>query len=48
MVRGRVGLDCGARVRLGFSYRVLGCRKCTSGEARSKGEARPKGKAIST
>ena len=35
MVRVRVGLglglwsDCGARVRLGFRYRVLSCRKCT-------------------
>ena len=33
MVRVRVGLglgsDCGARVRLGFRYMVLGCRKCT-------------------
>ena len=27
----RVGLgsDCRARVRVGFRYRVLGCRKCT-------------------
>ena len=23
-----LGSDCGARVRVGFRYRVLGCREC--------------------
>ena len=27
-------LDCRARVRVGLRYTVLGCRKCTYGDAR--------------
>ena len=29
-----LGLDCRVRVRAGFSYTVLCCRKCTQGETR--------------